>query len=148
MAVDAEHDAAIVDEHVVDLAGAGRRVRDLRREIRDFLRLVRVRQVEGPRPPLKNVPSTMVSDFQQPSFGRFSHRLCAPNRPPRRENTSTGGSGQVAIGTGFSSARLSTIHTSFGQSAPSLRVASSLTTSRLRSKNGTTVWVKPGFGGW
>src|SRR5438309_9169056 len=39
MAVDTEHDTAIVDEHVVDLARTGRRVRHLRREIRDFLRL-------------------------------------------------------------------------------------------------------------
>jgi len=30
MAVDAEHDAAVVDEDVVDLAGAGRRVWPLR----------------------------------------------------------------------------------------------------------------------
>src|SRR5205085_7756347 len=98
-------------------------------------------------PPLKKVPNTIWSDFQQFAFGKFSHRLCAPNRPPRRAKLSTGGMGQVAIGTGFSSVRLSTIHTSFGQSAPSLRVHSSLTISSSRSKSGTTVWVKPKLGG-
>src|SRR5581483_8787311 len=99
------------------------------------------------RPPLKKVPNTTSSDFQQPSFGRFSHRLCAPKRPPRLPKLSTGGSGQVEIGTGFSSVRLSTTQTSLGQSAPSLRVLSSLTINRSREKNGTTVWVKPGLGG-
>ena len=43
------------------------------------------------------------------------------------------------IGTGFVSVRPSTIHTSLGQSAPSVRTHSSLTMNRLRSKNGTTV---------
>ncbi len=56
---------------------------------------------------------------------------------------SSGGNGQVEIGTGFVSVRPSTIQTSLGQSAPSARVHSSLTINRLRSKNGTTVWVKP-----
>src|SRR5712691_524746 len=48
VAVDAEHDAAVVDKDVVDLAGAGRRVRHLRDEVGDFLRLVGVRGVVGP----------------------------------------------------------------------------------------------------
>jgi hypothetical protein len=52
---------------------------------------------------------------------------------------SSGGNGQVGIGTGFVSARPSTIHTSLSQSAPSVRTHSSLTMNRLRSKNGTTV---------
>jgi hypothetical protein len=56
---------------------------------------------------------------------------------------SSGGSGQVEIGTGLVSARPSAIQTSFGQSCPSVRVHSSLTINSLRSKNGTTVWVKP-----
>src|ERR1700732_4169949 len=103
---------------------------------------------KGGRPPLKKGPNTTWSDFQQFAFGRFSHRLCAPKRPPRRAKLSTGGNGQVAIGTGFSSVRLSTIHTSFGQSAPSLRVHSSLTINKSRSNSGTTVWVKPKLGGW
>src|ERR1700686_3771576 len=47
MAVDGIDDSAVVDEHVVDLAGAGRRARHLRHEIGDLLRLVRVRQVVG-----------------------------------------------------------------------------------------------------
>jgi hypothetical protein len=61
---------------------------------------------------------------------------------------SSGGHGQVAIGTGLVSVRPSTIQTSFGQSAPSVRVHSSLTIKRPRSKNGTTVCVKPKKGGW
>src|SRR5579863_8244615 len=49
MAVDGEDDATIVDEYVVDLAGAGRCALDLRAEMPDLFRLVRVRQIVGPQ---------------------------------------------------------------------------------------------------
>jgi len=54
---------------------------------------------------------------------------------------------RVRLGTGLSSRRASTIHTSFGQSLAASRTDSSLTTSRSLSKKGTTVWQKPGKGG-
>src|SRR5580704_15584595 len=53
VAVDGIDDGAVVDEHVVDLAGAGRGVRHLRHEIGDFLRLVRVGDVEGAQPAIE-----------------------------------------------------------------------------------------------
>ena len=50
MAVDGIDDLAVVDERVVDLAGAGRGVRHLRHKIGHLLRLVRVGDVEGAQP--------------------------------------------------------------------------------------------------
>ena len=45
------------------------------------------------------------------------------------------------------SSRASTTHTSLGQSAALSCTDSSLTTSRPRSKSGSTVWLKPLYGG-
>src|SRR5215468_4048081 len=73
--------------------------------------------------------------------------LWAPNRPPRLLYASTGGIGQVEIGTGCLSSRASRTHTSFGQSEALSVVDSSVTISRLRLNMGTTVWVKPVYGG-
>ena len=71
-----------------------------------------------------------------------------PERPDRAYvGYIDGGAGSVPMGTGLSSARASTIHTSLGQSAPLSWMHSSLTTSRLRPKSGSTVWVKPLKGG-
>src|SRR3974390_1835429 len=124
---------------------------------------------EAREPPLKKVPTTIWSECQQCGEGVFSWILCAPKRPPRLEKASTGGSGeggigtggvlaararrlekastggsgQVEIGTGCFSSRRSSSQTSLGQSAALLLVDSSVTTSRLRSNNGSTVWVKP-----
>src|SRR2546422_8929536 len=99
-------------------------------------------------PPLKKVPTTTVSEVHGPGAGRFSWRLWAPKRPPRFVNAWSGGSGQVLIGTGLVSSRTSTIQTSLGQSLPPSAIDSSLTASRPRSKSGSTVWQKPGYGGW
>src|SRR5207237_7707297 len=47
-AIDRENDAAVIDEHVVDLALAVPGLWNVRHEIADFLRLVRVRHIERP----------------------------------------------------------------------------------------------------
>jgi len=51
---------------------------------------------------LKNDPNTMSSLRQDHSNGSFSCRLCAPNRPPRRANSATGGIGALPMISGAS----------------------------------------------
>src|SRR5206468_11695192 len=63
VAIDREDDAAVVDEYVVDLAGAGRRPLYLRHEIPDFLRLVRVRQIVGPEAAVEEGAEDYVFGF-------------------------------------------------------------------------------------
>ena len=85
----------------------------------------------------------MSSDFQAPGTGVFSCTLCAPQRPPARRCGFTPLTGSVEMLTGFLSSRASSSQTSFGQSAPSSWIDSSVTTYRSRPKSGSTVWVKP-----
>jgi len=111
--------------------------------IADFLGLVRVFKIEGPQALRRRTcRARLFSLFQQPSFGRFSHRLLRAVAAAAAAKVSTGGTGQVAIDTGFPRAVVDDPD-EFWPVAPSNRVHSSLTTSRSREKNGTTVWVKP-----
>ena len=70
----------------------------------------------------------MFSDFQAPGTGGFSWTLCAPQRPPLCSSGFTPETGSVEMLTGWRSSRASTSHTSFGQSAPSSWIDSSVTT--------------------
>ena len=51
-------------------------------------------------PALCQVAKIVVEDWNDP--GRFSCRLCGPNRPPLAQKSSSAGVGRVAIVTGFS----------------------------------------------
>src|SRR6266705_6777432 len=90
---------------------------------------------------------TIWSEVHDVGTGRFSCRLCAPKRPPRRANAACGAGGSVLIETGLLYTRASRTHTSLGQSNPFSLMHSSLTMSKLRSNSGNTVWVKPLNGG-
>src|ERR1017187_3744479 len=89
----------------------------------------------------------MVSERQDVGIGRFSCRLCAPNRPPRLANASFGGIGSVLMHSGCVSTLISSTHTSLGQSAALSFVDSSLTSIRSRLNSGSAVWLNPEFGG-
>jgi len=65
-------------------------------------------------------------------------QIVAPQRPPLWMNCFTPGAGIVAMLTRWRSSRASSIHTSFGQSAPSSMIDSSVTTRSPRSKSGST----------
>src|SRR6266851_5948221 len=98
------------------------------------------------KPPLKKVPSTIWSECQQVGSGTFSWMLWAPKRPLAAKAWWSG-SGQVAIGTRLVSSRASRTQISFGQSLALFSVDSSVTSISPRSNSGTTVCMKPEYGG-